>query len=138
MSSRKISSMHISRRKPLAACVAAIFALSGSAAAQAATTFFVTTCDDSGANTGTLRLAANNAVSGDIIDMTGLSASAPSCNGTVDGFAAFMTVNSTVTIAGGVTINGPGKNAFAVSGLTETGTGPIFSSTGALTSTTSA
>jgi hypothetical protein len=132
MSSRKISSVHISRRKPLAACVAAIFALSGSAAVHAAT-YFVTTCDDSGPNTGTLRLAASQAANNDVIDMTGLSASSPSCNGTAEGFAAFMTVNSTVTIAGGVTINGPGKNAFAVSGLTQTGTGPIFSSAGALT-----
>ena len=124
--------MHPSRRKPLAACVAAVFALSAPVAVNAAT-YFVTTCDDSGALAGTLRLAANNAVSGDIIDMTGLSASSPSCSGAINGFAAFMTVNSTVSVAGGVTINGPGKSAFAVSGLVASGTGPVFTSTGDLT-----
>jgi len=119
------------RRKPLAACVAAIFALSAPAAVHAAT-YFVTNCDDTGPNAGTLRLAAANAVGGDTIDMTGLSAAAAGCNSAVNGFASWMTVNSTVTVAGGVTINGPGKNAFAVSALVAGG-GPAFASAGALT-----
>jgi hypothetical protein len=120
-----------SRRKPLAAaCVAAIFALSASSAVHAAT-YFVTNCDDSGANPGTLRLAANNAVSGDIIDMTGLSSSSTGCGAAVNGFASFMIISSTVTVQGGVTINGPGKSAFAVSAI---GTGVrVFTSPGALT-----
>jgi len=119
-----------SRRKPLAVCVAAILGLSAASAVHAST-FFVTNCDDSGPNAGTLRLAANNAVNGDVIDMTGVSALAPGCFGASEGFDAFMLVGSTVTVAGGVTINGPGKNAFAVSAI---GTGQrVFSSPGTLT-----
>src|SRR5690242_7874469 len=111
MSASPASLKQLSRRRPLAACVAAIFALSAPAAVHAAT-YFVTNCDDSAPSPGTLRLAANNAVSGDIIDMTALSGATSGCGGAVNGFGGFMFVNSTVTVAGGVTINGPGKNNF--------------------------
>jgi len=130
MSATRGSFNRPSRRKPLAVCVAVILGLSAASAVHAST-FFVTNCDDSGPNAGTLRLAANNAVNGDVIDMTGVSALAPGCFGASDGFDAFMLVGSTVSIAGGVTINGPGKNAFAVSAI---GSGQrVFSSPGALT-----
>jgi hypothetical protein len=58
-----------SRRKPLAACVAAIFAVSAPAAY--ANSVFVTNCNDSGA--GSLRAAVAAAADSDTVDMTGLT-----------------------------------------------------------------
>jgi hypothetical protein len=68
-----------SRLTPIAACVAAVLALA-TPAAMAATTWTVNTCadDNSGstsAHTGTLRYTVFNAVTGDTIDMTGLTCS---------------------------------------------------------------
>jgi hypothetical protein len=56
------------RRKPLAACVAVIFALSAPAAL--ANTVAVSNCNDAGA--GSLRVAVQNAGEGDTVDMSGL------------------------------------------------------------------
>jgi hypothetical protein len=66
------------RRKPLAACLAAMFCLAAPAAAVAATTWTVNTCDETNVGsgtTGTLRYAAANAVSGDTIDLSTLTCS---------------------------------------------------------------
>src|SRR5262249_11552849 len=54
-----------------------------------------------------------------------------SCNGAINGFNAWMSLSSTVTVAGGVTINGPGKSNFAVSAVFTSGN--VFYSPGALT-----
>lgn len=56
------------RRKPLAACVAAVFSLSAPAAYA---TQVVTNCNDSGA--GSLRSAVAAAASGELVDATGLN-----------------------------------------------------------------
>ena len=126
MSSLTVPAIHISRRKPLAACVAAVFALSTSGAVYA-TTFSVSNCADTGF--GSLRSAAGEAVSGDTIDMTDITTLGACANG-VDGFTDTILLNSKVTLAGGVTINGPPIPALAVSGQNKT---QVFASSGNLT-----
>jgi hypothetical protein len=64
-------------------------------------TTLVTTCDDSGP--GTLRDAVTNAVTGDVIDLTGLSCSTIS-----------LTTGAMSTTADDLTIQGPGPAALAV------------------------
>jgi hypothetical protein len=72
------SSILARRRRPLAACVASIFALTAPAAAIA-DTWTVNSCDgelDSGdtlTKIGTLRFAVKNAASGDTVDLSGLA-----------------------------------------------------------------
>ena len=97
------------RRKPIAACVAAVFSLA-TPMAMATTIWTVNTCDQANVGTGTtgsLRYAAANALSGDTIDMTGLVCSTISLS-TGDG-AVFFPQDD-------ITLKGPGKNALTVSG----------------------
>ena len=115
----------VSRRKPLAACIAALFALSAPAA-MAATTWTVNSCSEANSGsgtTGTLRYAAANAADNDTIDMTGLSCSTISLQ---TGAITFAQNN--------ITLNGPGMANLAVTGkynvttehdriFTHTGTG---------------
>jgi len=96
------------RRKPLAACLAALLCLTAPAAAFAATSWTVDTCDDASAGSGTsgsLRYAAANAVSGDTIDMTGLSCSTIS-----------LTTGAVLLPQADIAVKGPGKAALVVSG----------------------
>ena len=122
MSSRNVSSMYISRRRPLAACVAAMFALSAPGLASAAVDWQVTSCGDTAA-AGTLRWAANNAngANGDTINLTTItdfSACDSGLNGANGTVAHTLQVGSTITLAtGGVTINGPGASTLAVSAV---------------------
>lgn len=80
MRTSTVASFLSSRRTPLAACVASIFALSAPAAtAIIPSTYYVDTCDEGISNTdtthGSLRWALTQAVSGNTIDMTGLNIS---------------------------------------------------------------
>lgn len=110
------------RRKPLAACLAAILCCGGSTIASAATTWTVNTCDEATAGsgtTGTLRYVAANAITGDSIDMTALACSTISLS---SGAVAFAQAD--------ITVNGPGKDALTISGsndrvLTHTGAGAL-------------
>lgn len=96
-----------SRRRPLAACVAAILMLSAPLA-EAATTWTVNTCDEANAGTGTtgsLRYAATNAISGDTIDMTGLACS-----------AITLSTGAILFAQADITVKGPGKGALTING----------------------
>ena len=136
MSSRTVSSMHLSRRKPIAAYVAAIFALSAPSLVHAVPfNWQVTNCKDDG-TPGTLRWAANNAngATADTIDLTTItdfSSCFSNAVGVTGGTVAeAILVGSTISLAtGGVTINGPGPANLSVT----SGTTTIFSSPGDLT-----
>jgi hypothetical protein len=113
--------------------VAAILALSGPAALHAATAV-VTNCDNNAATSGSLPWAAAHALNaGDVIDMTAI-ADTSLCFTNQDGFANTILLNSAVTVADGVTINGPNgatPSALAVSGGNTTFR--VFTSAGYLT-----
>jgi len=119
MSAPLVSSKRPSRRKQLAASVAAVLALSASVASHAAATWFVNDCTDD-TTAGHFRWAVNGAVSGDTIDLTTqlTPAGYPNCtNAVLNGFNHTLLVGSTVTLAAGVTIQGPGKDELAISAL---------------------
>ena len=103
--------------------MATVFALSFSAASYA-TTYAVTNCSDnpSAPATGSLRWAAAQAInSGDIIDATNITDTS-ACSSAVDGFTNAILLNSTVTLATGVTVNGPNtlsSNTLAISGQSQ-------------------
>ncbi|WP_395680727.1 choice-of-anchor Q domain-containing protein [Dokdonella sp.] len=101
------SSTHVSlRRAPLAGCLAAILCLATPAAAVAATSWTVNTCDETNAGSGTtgsLRYAAANAISGDTIDMSTLTCSTIS-----------LTTGAVTFAQANITLNGPGKNALTI------------------------
>ena len=104
------------RRKPLAIGVAAVFALAGSTAVHA-TTWAVNDCTD-GTASGQFRWAVNGAISGDTIDLTQLAPAYQNCANTLqNGFKHQLLVSSTVSVADGVTIQGPGRNELAISGF---------------------
>ncbi len=114
------------RRKPLAACLAAMFCLTAPAAAVAATTWTVNTCDETNVGsgtTGTLRYAAANAVSGDTIDLSTLACSTISL--TTGGGGVVLLAQSDITL------KGPGKDALSIDGnhqsrvLRHTGNGTL-------------
>jgi hypothetical protein len=115
-------------RKPLAACIATLFALSMTTSAIA-DTWTVTLCDegssgDSGAKTGTLRYALTNAISPAVIDMTALSCPSSKISLTTGALAFSQDT---------VTINGPGSSALTIdaSGLPGSyGDHRVFSHTG--------
>jgi hypothetical protein len=116
--------------------MAAVFVLSAPATALAAV-WNVSTCLDDG-STGSLRWAASGAVSGDTIDMTGLSSSSTTgCFATTQGgfTVALPIYNGQLNVAGGVTINGPNASArtLAVSGLSDVPASRLFASSGDLT-----
>ena len=105
-----------SRRQPLAACVAAVFGLAAPAAMAAPTTclpsLVVNTCGDASANAcqNTLRVAAENAQSGDTIDLTQLPLGCST-------ISLETAANGPIVLAqSSVTINGPGTNALTVQG----------------------
>jgi hypothetical protein len=98
-----------SRRRPLAACVASLFALSAPAAAIA-DSWIVDSCDEAsfptGLNHGTLRYALANATDPAFIDATGLTACA-------DSKISLMTGQLSASAAN-VTITGPGKDVLQI------------------------
>src|SRR5450432_299198 len=94
-----------SRRKPLAACVAALFALS---APMTCATTFVTNCNNGG--TGSLRLAVGGAVDGDTVDATGLTTSSPGCSAS----KITLTTGDIATSRNDLTIKGPGMKNLTV------------------------
>ena len=107
MSPSAVRSGNVSRRKPLATCVAALFALA-SPIAMAANTWTVNSCSDAnsgGGFTGTLRYAAANALSGDTIDMTSIGCSTISLGA---GDVVFNQNN--------IYLNGPGAGSLLISG----------------------
>ncbi len=80
MSSKYSRSLPVSRHKPLAACVAAVFGLSSQTAmAIVPSTVFVTNCDDISTNSdathGSLRWASTHVAPGGTIDMTAIPCS---------------------------------------------------------------
>ncbi len=110
-----------SRLRPLAVCVATIFALAAPAA-MASSTWLVSSCGDSGA--GTLRnvVAAPTTLSGDTVDMSTLACSTIS-----------LTTGSLYIAQNGLTLHGPGDSKLAIEGsalsdsvLLHAGTGTLF------------
>jgi hypothetical protein len=107
MQRQNLSCDSVLRPTPLAACLAAIFAVSP-LPATAATTWTVNTCNEAnlGSGTvGTLRYAVANAASGDTVDMTGLTCS------TISLQTGALTVN-----LADLTLNGPGMNNLVITG----------------------
>jgi hypothetical protein len=122
MSSTPVSSVQLSRRKPLATCIAALFALSASGFVHAAVDWQVVNCKDDG-TTGTFRWAAANAngANGDTINLTTItdfSACSAGLAGEAGAVAHTLLLGSTISLAtGGVTINGPGPSNLAISAV---------------------
>ena len=121
MRTSPVTSLSLSRRTPLAACVASIFALSAPAA-MATSTWFVDTCNEGVSNTdathGSLRWALDmttQAQSGDTIDMTGLNA----LNCATSKIS--LTTGDLVVPQDALTILGPGASALTIdaSGIPE-------------------
>ena len=111
----------LSRRTPIAACVASVFALSTPIAALA-DTWLVNDCSegssgDMGLKTGTLRFALTNATNPAVINLTTLTACPSSKISLTTGALKFN--------QGAVTINGPGSSILAIdaAGLTA---GPTY------------
>jgi len=107
--------LHHSRRRPLAASAIALFAVSTTSAW--ATPPAVTNCNDSGP--GSLRAAVAGAVSGDTIDLSGLTLSDPGCGPHAVSQITLTTgaiVTSPVdpTTLGVLTIKGPGRDALLI------------------------
>ena len=119
-----------SRRKPLAACLAAVFALVPGAV-LAGTVRQVTNCLDDGSS-GSLRWAASLAVSGDVIDLTNVT-DTTQCSHNQDGFAQAIVVGSVITVAGGVTISGPNTTSSKALAVGGGATHRVFTSPGYLT-----
>jgi hypothetical protein len=106
MPSPKLLHVHVSRPSPLMACLAVTFALASPVATAA--TWTVNTCSDANTGSGTsgsLRYAAQNAVSGDTVDMTGLTCSVIS----LQAGAVTFSQNS-------LTLDGPGQTKLEISG----------------------
>ena len=120
MSASLVSSKRPSRRK-LAVCVAAVFALGGTAAH--ANDWPVSNCKDDG-SVGSMRWATA-AASTDTVTINISDNSA--CIHNVSGVTETVLVGSALSFGTGVTINGPGRTAFAVSAL-GSGTRAITSS----------
>jgi len=116
------TSSHLSgRRRPLAACCAALFGLAAPEA-YASSSWLVTSCNDDGAP-GTLRyVIANQAQSGDTVDMTGLNCSSIS-----------LATGAIGIPQASLTVQGPGVTHFPIVGnavadtiFYHTGTGTLF------------
>ena len=97
-----------SRRKPIAACIASLFALSAPVAAVAANTWPVTSCADDGSG-GTLRsvVSAVTTLSGDTVDLSTLSC----LNSKISLVSSYITVAQN-----SLTIQGPGASALQIDG----------------------
>jgi len=105
-----ISLVTTARRRPLAACVASVFALAAPISAIA-DSWTITSCDqgssgNSVAKTGTLRFALSNATSPAILDLTGLTACSNS--------KISLTTGELETTIATLTLLGPGSNVLAV------------------------
>ena len=104
------TSRALARRKPIAACLATALCLAAPAAAIATpTTWTVNTCSEANTGSGTtgsLRFAAQNAVSGDTIDLTNIGCSTISLTTGGGGAVTFGQTD--------ITLNGPGKTALAI------------------------
>src|SRR6478736_4291970 len=123
--------VHPSRRKPLAACVAALFGLSSAPAVHAGTAI-VTNCSNE-VVLGSLPWAAAQAINpGDVIDMTGIS-DFSACFHNKDGFAQAIVLASAVTVATGVTINGPNTSGSKILAVSTNNFDRVFYSAGSLT-----
>jgi len=116
------------KRRALAACVAAICAVAApvvsatvpapvaavaTAPSAPTTTIVVTNCEDSGA--GSLRDAVNNAVSGDIIDLTQLACS-----------TITLTSGTIATSDNDLTLIGPGTSALQIIGVASNNESVIY------------
>lgn len=103
---------HHFRRAPLAAHLVGMFALADASVACAATVWTVNSCSNASTgagNTGTLRYALSNAVSGDTVDMTQLSCSSISLTET-------GTTAGPLTTPDVVTVLGPGQSKLTITG----------------------
>lgn len=103
-------------KKPLAACVAAVFGLAAPAAMSVPLTFdpgIVTSCDDSSSasiTVGTLRYAALHVASGGTIDLSSLPGSDPGCtNSTIS-----LQLGAVFLTQADVTIKGPGRSQLTI------------------------
>ena len=94
----------LSRRKPLAACVAAIFAVP----AAYANSVFVTNCNDSGV--GSLRDAVASAMDSDTVDMKGLTSASSGCSAS----KITLTTGDVVVNQNNLTIDGPGMTNLTI------------------------
>jgi len=119
MGKKLSSAVCVSRRRPIAACVASIFALSAPAAAIA-DSWIVDSCDEDsfptpGVNHGTLRYALLTATSPAVIDLTGLTGMAACPSSKISLTTGALKFTQPV-----VTINGPGSSTLSIdaSGLT--------------------
>ena len=99
-----------SRRRPLAAGIAALFAISATSAWAAPPA--VTNCLDDNSG-GTLRQAVAGAASGDTVDMSSLTLSDPGCGGGVISQIT-LTTGAIVVGQGTLTIKGPGRDALLI------------------------
>jgi hypothetical protein len=101
------------RRKPLAAGIASLFALSASTAYA---TTLVTNCNDSGA--GSLRAAVAAAPDGDTVDAAGLTPVSPGCSAsTISLKTGAIVINQNY-----LGIKGPGMSKLTVTALYDNGT----------------
>lgn len=121
-----------SRRKQLAVCVASIFALSAPAISLAATSWPVTSCADNGP--GSLRdvIGAVTTLSGDTVDLSGLTGNNACANSKIS-----LSTGDIVVTQTNLTIRGPGAGVLTIDGsgshfsslyprlLTHTGTGTL-------------
>jgi hypothetical protein len=115
------ATLHARRRNPLAACVASILALAAPAPAMAATWTVggVSRCDgdaisgDIPTKTGTLRFALANAVSGDTIELAGLTGA----NGCL-GSKISLTTGSLSANQASLTLHGPGFSSLTIDAST--------------------
>src|SRR5215469_2727205 len=112
-----VTTTHARRRNQLAACVASIFALAAPAPVIAATWTVggVSRCDgdaisgDIPTKTGTLRFALANAVSGDTIELGGLTGA----NGCL-GSKISLTTGSLPATQASLTLHGPGYSSLTI------------------------
>lgn len=111
LAGRVIHDSSASSPRPLAATLAAIFAVSATASVTASSTphvpanVVVSNCEDSGS--GSLRDAVSNAVSGDTIDMTGLTCS-----------TITLTTGTIAIGQSSLAFSGPGRNLLTVDAAT--------------------
>jgi len=118
-----------SKRHPLAACIAGLFALSAPLATWAvSTTWTVTNCTDDAAlgnasnHIGSLRFVVANAASGDTIDLTKIQMQC----------STISLQNGAIAISqDDLTLNGPGRDALTITGKDSPQPDRIFTHTGA-------
>jgi len=109
------TSVSTSRRQPLAACVASLFALSAPASVIAANTWIVDNCSegssgDLGTRHGTLRFAVINAASGDTVDASSLNCPGSKISLTTGAIGVGITVQPKDSL----TILGPGADVLTI------------------------